>query len=354
VVFGRIVVAVGLVVLVGASATALAGGSAKADGVIVACQKPGKGFLRVVRDASDCRRNERVVTWNRQGPAGPAGAQGPAGARGPAGPEGPAGPAGAAGAQGMPGPAGAPGPAGPKGDVGAQGPAGPAGPAGAQGPPGPQGPAGAASLAALDGTACTRFDGAGGTLDVVVGSSNVIEMRCVNGGSPPPPPPPTGGDLVINEIDYDQVGADTAGFVEIANVGTEAASLDGIALVLVNGGDGTEYDRAELTGSLAAGAYLQIEIEAQNGAPDGVALIDTASQSLLDALSYEGAITAATIDGQSYSLVEGTLLDASIADSNTVDGSLSRIPDGQDTNDAASDWEFTTVKTPGAVNVASP
>jgi hypothetical protein len=189
---------------------------------------------------------------------------------------------------------------------------------------------------------------------VVVGSSNVIELRCVDGGSPPPPPPPTGGDLVINEIDYDQVGADTAGFVEIANVGTEAASLDGIALVLVNGGDGTEYDRVELTGSLAAGAYLQIEIEAQNGAPDGVALIDTASQSLHDALSYEGAITAATIDGQSYSLVEGTLLDASIADSNTVDGSLSRIPDGQDTDDAASDWEFTTVKTPGAANAASP
>ena len=32
----------------------------------------------------------------------------------------------------------------------------------AQGPAGPQGPAGAASLAALDGTACTRFDGAAG------------------------------------------------------------------------------------------------------------------------------------------------------------------------------------------------
>ena len=122
--------------------------------------------------------------------------------------------------------------------------------------------------------------------------------------------------------------------------------------MLVNGGDGTEYDREVLTGSLAAGAYLTVSIEAQNGAPDGVALVDTAAGSLLDALSYEGEITAATIDGQTYDLVEGTAFAG--ADSNTIDGSLSRIPDGRDTNDAASDWAFTQSKTPGAANVASP
>ncbi len=138
--------------------------------------------------------------------------------------------------------------------------------------------------------------------------------------------------------------------MEIKNVGASAATLEGIALVLVNGGDGLEYDRAELTGSLAAGAYLSVAIEAQNGAPDGVALIDTAG-ALLDALSYEGSITAAVIDGKTYNLVEGTVLPTSVADSNTVDGSLSRIPDGQDTNNAASDWKFTTTKTPGAANV---
>jgi hypothetical protein len=162
------------------------------------------------------------------------------------------------------------------------------------------------------------------------------------------------GGLVINEIDYDQVGADTGGFVEIANRGSSAATLDGLALVLVNGGDGTEYARVALTGSLAAGGYLQLEIEAQNGAPDGVALIDTASKALLDALSYEGAITAATIDGQTYNLVEGTVLAGTVVDSNTVDGSLSRIPDKADTNNAATDWAFTQTKTPRAANVASP
>jgi hypothetical protein len=158
---------------------------------------------------------------------------------------------------------------------------------------------------------------------------------------------------VINEIDYDQVGADTGGFVEIKNIGDEAVSLDGIALVLVNGGDGQEYAREELTGSLAAGAYLVVDVDAQNGAPDGIALVDTATGELEDALSYEGAINAAVIDGRTYDLVEGTMLPETVADSNTEDGSLSRIPDGEDHDDAAADWEFTTTKTPGAANVAT-
>ena len=351
--YGRAIVIACVTALAVASATAFAGAGARvADGVIVGCQKPGKGFLRVVRDASDCRRNERIITWNERGTAGPQGPAGPAGAPGPAGLQGPKGDTGAAGAVGPAGPIGPAGPAGAAGAAGQAGPAGPAGPAGAQGPAGPQGPAGTASLAALDGSACTRFDNAAGTLDVVVTAANLIELRCVAGGAPPPPPPTS--TLVINEIDYDQVGADTGGFVEIANTGTSAATLDGIALVLVNGGDGTEYARVALTGSLVAGAYLQVDIEAQNGAPDGVALIDTASKALLDAFSYEGEITAATVDGQSYNLVEGTALAATVVDSNTVDGSLSRIPDKQDTNNAAADWAFTQTKTPGAANVAAP
>jgi large repetitive protein len=311
-VYGRAIVIGGLAAIALASTTALAGASAKANGVIVACQKPGKGFLRVVGDASACRPRERVVTWNQTGPPGPAGPQGPAG---------------------------------PAGSAGALGPAGPPGPAG------PQGPAGTASLAALDGSACTRSDGAAGVVDVVVTAADLVELHCTESG--PLPPPPTGG-LVINEIDYDQVGADTGGFVEIANSGSSAATLDGLALVLVNGGDGTEYARADLTGTLAAGAYLSVEIEAQNGAPDGVALIATGPGTLLDAFSYEGEITAATIAGQTYDLVEGTALAADVADSNTVDGSLSRIPDKQDTNDAAADWAFTQTTTPGAANVATP
>jgi Lamin Tail Domain len=171
---------------------------------------------------------------------------------------------------------------------------------------------------------------------------------------PPPPPPPPAGEskLVINEVDYDQVGTDANGFVEIHNTGSEAADLADVDLVAVNGGDSTEYDRVELTGSLAAGGYLAVDIELQNGAPDGLALLRGAT--LLDALSYEGAITAATIGGQSYNLVEGTALAAAVADSNTADGSLIRSPNGKDTNDAAADWAFTTTVSRGAANVLTP
>ncbi len=166
--------------------------------------------------------------------------------------------------------------------------------------------------------------------------------------------PPGARRLILNEIDYDQVGADSGGFVEIANAGDATVSLDGVALVLVNGGDSTEYARRLLTGMLAAGAYVVVEIDAQNGAPDGAALVDTAAGTLLDALSYEGEIRAASIGGATYDLVEGTALPSAVADSNTVDGSLSRLPDRVDTDDAASDWAFTTTPTPGAANVASP
>jgi hypothetical protein len=187
---------------------------------------------------------------------------------------------------------------------------------------------------------------------VAVGPHDVVVLRCAGDGAPPPPPP-ADRKLVVNEIDYDQVGADTAGFVEVANAGDSATTLDGVALVLVNGGDGTAYSTTPLTGSLAAGGYLSVDVDGQNGAPDGVALVDTASGALLDALSYEGEIHAAQIGGATYDLVEGTALAATVADSNTVAGSLARLPDRSDTNDAATDWALTTTATPGAANVAS-
>jgi hypothetical protein len=190
-----------------------------------------------------------------------------------------------------------------------------------------------------------------GTVAVETEVDGAIVLSC-EGGAPPPPPPPGESALVINELDYDQVGADADGFVEIANTGTDAADLSGIAIVFVDGSDGIEYLRKPLTGTLAPGGYLAVAAEAQNGAPDGVALIDTAGGELLDALSYEGSITSAVIDAQTYNLVEGTVLPASVADSNAAAGSLSRIPDASDTNDAATDWAFSTVVTRGAANVA--
>jgi Lamin Tail Domain len=274
---------------------------------IHACKHRSTGKLRAVLDPTRCRRTERSLSWNAVGPTGP---PGPAGEAGPAGPSGPAGPAG---------------PAGPKGDPGAD----------------------LTSLNDLHGLACTREGGAQGTVELEVADDGDVVLLCEVAGEPPPP---EGSKLVINEVDYDQVGTDGDGFVEIANTGTGPADLAGVELVFVDGADGAEYRREALSGTLDPGAHHVVPVDAQNGAPDGLALVSS-SGSVVDALSYEGEITQAQIGGGPVSLVEGTALPASVADSNSAAGSLIRNPDGRDTDDAASDWAFTTTLTRGAANV---
>ena len=129
-VYGRGIVIAGLAAAVLVGTTGLAGAGARADGVIVACQKQGKGFLRVVKQASDCRRGERVVTWNERGAAG---APGPAGARARREPRG------RQGRQAQPGRQVQPGAPGAKGDTGARARPVRPGAAGAQGPAGTSG-----------------------------------------------------------------------------------------------------------------------------------------------------------------------------------------------------------------------
>src|SRR6185503_2247053 len=104
--------------------------------------------------------------------------------------------------------------------------------------------------------------------------------------------------LVINEIDYDNVGTDTAEYVEIYNPSGAAISLANKTLYLVNGANSEVYVTVDLSpaGSLASHQYLvlananvtvpmtALKIDTgwhnavgdiQNGAPDGVALVDT-------------------------------------------------------------------------------
>ena len=97
-------------------------------------------------------------------------------------------------------------------------------------------------------------------------------------------------------------------------------------------------------------SFLTIAIDAQNGSPDGIALYDTVEDVVLDALSYEGPIERATIGSSVFNLVDGTVLPAAVADSNTVAGSLARLPNGVDTGDDATDWAFTIFATPGNPN----
>jgi hypothetical protein len=296
------VAALGALALAAGGALAVSKGVSQAaaaeDEIINACRHPNGGWVRIIAADGTCRPREQAVSWNVAGPAG------------------------------EPGPAGPPGP---KGDPGA----------------------GLTKLGDLAGIDCTTDGGDPGEVQLDFAGDDTVLFRCVPGGGPPPPPPPPTAGLVLNEVDYDQVGTDGDGFVELKNTGTTVVDLAGIALVFVDGADSTAYDREALTGTLDPGSYLVIAGDAQNGAPDGIALIDTDDGALLDALSYEGGITAAVASGRTYSLVEGTMLPETVADSNATAGSLSRIPDGADTNDAAADWVFTTTMTRGAANVAT-
>ncbi len=165
-----------------------------------------------------------------------------------------------------------------------------------------------------------------------------------------------GTGLVINEIDYDNVGTDTAEFVELYNAGAAPIALAGFELAFVNGANSTVYTTVDLSsaGTIMPGQYLVVgatsvvstvpagtlTIDAgavsnyiQNGAPDGMALVNTNNETLVDALSYEGAMTMAIITGfpGPVNLVEGTVLPTSVADSNTAPGSLCRFPNGSRT-----------------------
>jgi large repetitive protein len=185
--------------------------------------------------------------------------------------------------------------------------------------------------------------------------------------------------LVINEVDYDQVGTDTAEYVEIFNPSAQTISLTGKTLYLVNGANSEVYGTIDLSSAVSmapltylviAGSGVTVPMTAkkidpgwtsnaiQNGgttggtSPDGLALVDTTNMTIIDAFSYEGALTAAMLPGFTTppSLVEGTVLDPAVADSNSTDGSLCRHPNGQDTDNANADWAFCATLSPGTAN----
>ncbi len=100
--------------------------------------------------------------------------------------------------------------------------------------------------------------------------------------------------VFINEIHYDNSGADQGEAVELA--GTTGIDLAGWELVLYNGSNDLEYETVSLTGVFAdeSGGYgfLSFSILGiQNGDPDGIALVN-AADSVVQFLSYEGDFMA--------------------------------------------------------------
>jgi predicted extracellular nuclease len=163
--------------------------------------------------------------------------------------------------------------------------------------------------------------------------------------------------LVINEVDYDQPGTDTAEFIEIKNVGAAAVDLSAYEVVLVNGANNAVYLTIALPAvPLAAGDYFVVCADAantpncdldvspntnliQNGAPDAIAIVSGGV--VIDALSYEGDVPG---------YVEGTGAGLNDSGANDHQG-LSRFPDGVDTDSNSDDFSLRCI-TPGAENTA--
>ncbi len=180
------------------------------------------------------------------------------------------------------------------------------------------------------------------------------------------------GNIVINEIDYDQPSSDTGEFVELLNTSSVPIDLGDLVLIGVNGKNSKEYMRVDLSAAgttLEPGQYLVVGTSSalfgvpdteltvklpkasnniQNGAPDAIGIFDLASGALLDAISYEGEVIEGEINGfGSFSFVEGSVTD--LADSNATVMSFSRSPNGSDTNDAFTDW-VSSAPSPGLAN----
>jgi endonuclease I len=99
----------------------------------------------------------------------------------------------------------------------------------------------------------------------------------------------------INEFHYDNDGTDVGEFVEIA--GNANTDLSGWRVIAYNGNGGTAYITVNLSGVIpnqqnAYGTLAFDVSDLQNGAPDGIALVD-ASNTVIDFISYEGTLTAA-------------------------------------------------------------
>jgi hypothetical protein len=109
-----------------------------------------------------------------------------------------------------------------------------------------------------------------------------------------PGTPPT--TVWINEIHYDNTGTDAGETIEIA--GPAGTDLAGWSIVLYNGSGGAVYDTDALSGIVPdqQGGFGTVVVTypangIQNGAPDGVALVD-ASAVVRQFLSYEGTFAA--------------------------------------------------------------
>ena len=156
--------------------------------------------------------------------------------------------------------------------------------------------------------------------------------------------------VFINEIHYDNAGTDAGEFVEIA--GPAGTDLTGWTIELYNGSGGARYDSDVLSGTIPdqQNGYGTVSIVypsngIQNGAPDGIALVN--GTTVVQFLSYEGSFTATS--STANGLVSTDIGVAETGGASEPAG-LSLQLTGTGTTYQDFTWQGPADDTPGAVN----
>lgn len=162
--------------------------------------------------------------------------------------------------------------------------------------------------------------------------------------------PPPSANPWINEIHYDNAGADVDEGFEIA--GVSGTDLSCFRVYLYNGNNNNAYDSISLSGIIddegCGYGAIWFGLPAngmQNGSPDGIGLYNTCTSTVIQFLSYEGVMTAANsvfngLTSEEIPVFEGGL--------HPVGGSLQLIGFGTTYGDFT--WDSTVVNSYGNLN----
>ncbi|MBT8108347.1 MAG: lamin tail domain-containing protein [Gammaproteobacteria bacterium] len=150
----------------------------------------------------------------------------------------------------------------------------------------------------------------------------------------------------INELHYDNAGADAGEQFEIA--GNAGLDLSGWSVVLYNGNGGSSYGTINLAGVIpdqdnGYGTLAFARSGIQNGSPDGLALVN--GTDVVEFLSYEGSFTAN--DGPAAGMTS-TDIGVSEPGSTAVGDSLQLTGAGNSASDFT--WAAAQPNTFGSVN----
>ncbi len=160
-----------------------------------------------------------------------------------------------------------------------------------------------------------------------------------------------GNTAFINEFHYDNSGSDQDEFVEIILGPGFAGNIDDLSLHFYNGSNSSEYMSHDFTSAdfdqtLPSGhrIYSVAIAGIQNGAPDGIALVQNST--VLQFLSYEGQMTAS--DGPAAGMTSVQTEESQSSAPAPGTGSIGLSGQGGDSAD------FTWIKTLGAFTKGAP